>query len=92
MSLYECLHVFCLPDSLTKDNKYDCGRCKAKTDASKSFAFLHLPEVLVIHIKRFNFSNYWGSKKNDTGGSCLACYSFILSIFYGVPYILCGDL
>ena len=66
VSLYECLHVFCLPDSLTKDNKYDCGRCKAKTDASKSFAFLHLPEVLVIHIKRFNFSNYWGSKKNDT--------------------------
>lgn len=59
-----------MPDELFKersgsDNRYYCEHCRTKRNATKQFTFLELPEVLVIHIKRFDFSGHWAAKKSD---------------------------
>jgi hypothetical protein len=60
LSLYACLHSFCLSVNLADENKYKCEKCKETVDARKVTSIDRFPEVLSIHIKRFT----WGSFNN----------------------------
>ncbi len=53
LSLAQCLHHFCASERLEGDNQYRCERCKTKVDATKRLSLTKLPEVLVLHVKRF---------------------------------------
>ena len=59
-----CLHAFCTSDRLIDRDQYRCDRCKVKVDASKTLSLQSLPEVLMLHIKRFAHNSYFGSKVN----------------------------
>jgi len=39
------------------DNKVECARCKKKRTIVKSLTIFKCPEVLVLHIKRFQFTS-----------------------------------
>ena len=41
--------------------KYFCGKCKKKQDARKMLALSKLPEILMVHIKRFSHDSFWRS-------------------------------
>jgi ubiquitin C-terminal hydrolase len=43
------------PEVLDEDNKWECGKCKEKVQASKFQKYEKLPKTLMIHLKRFRF-------------------------------------
>lgn len=76
INIKDCIAGFFLPEQLNNANKYKCEKCNSLQDATRQFHILKLPPVLCIHIKRFNYHTYWGSKIGDfvefpTKGLCL---------------------
>eukprot|EP01121_Diplochlamys_sp_Union-15-3_P022501 TRINITY_DN9604_c0_g1_i1.p1 TRINITY_DN9604_c0_g1~~TRINITY_DN9604_c0_g1_i1.p1 ORF type:complete len:781 (-),score=104.18 TRINITY_DN9604_c0_g1_i1:57-2399(-) len=63
--LEDCLHGFCCSDELSGGDKYKCDHCKILQEATKTFSILQPPEVLCIHIKRFRYDSFFGSKISD---------------------------
>ncbi len=60
--LYACLSSFAAPEKLEGDNMWYCPRCKKHQPSMKKTAIFRLPEVLVIHLKRFSFGTFRRSK------------------------------
>lgn len=63
-SLYECMDSYLTPESLTGDNQWLCDKCKMKSDAERKFCWWVLPDVLVILLKRFQYTNAGYEKVN----------------------------
>jgi len=62
-----CLHSFCTSEELIDSEKYHCEKCKRKVNAKKVMSIALLPDVLVLHIKRFNYhAGFWGGSKKTT--------------------------
>ncbi|KAK6937919.1 Peptidase C19, ubiquitin carboxyl-terminal hydrolase [Dillenia turbinata] len=55
LSLYTCLEAFLREEPLVPEDMY-CPQCKERRQASKKLDLWRLPEVLVIHLKRFSYS------------------------------------
>ncbi|KAH7836981.1 hypothetical protein Vadar_008145 [Vaccinium darrowii] len=56
LSLYTCLEAFLREEPLVPEDMWYCPQCKERRQASKKLDLWRLPEVLVIHLKRFSFS------------------------------------
>ena len=58
--LEDLFENFIQPEVLDDNNKWYCGGCKDHVNAKKSMNIWYLPEVLVIHLKRFekSFNGY----------------------------------
>jgi ubiquitin carboxyl-terminal hydrolase 4/11/15 len=54
MSLEECFEETSKAEVLTEDNAWFCPRCKAPRLASKQLEIWTVPDILVIHLKRFS--------------------------------------
>ncbi|GBG29919.1 Ubiquitin carboxyl-terminal hydrolase 34 [Hondaea fermentalgiana] len=54
-SILESLDLYVEGEMLEGDNKYLCGECNEKRDAQKRAFFASLPNVFMIHLKRFDF-------------------------------------
>ncbi|XP_068654109.1 ubiquitin carboxyl-terminal hydrolase 25-like [Aristolochia californica] len=52
-SLREALRRFFQPEVLDGSNKYKCEKCKKLSPARKQMSILQAPNILVIHLKRF---------------------------------------
>ncbi len=52
-SVHNALRQFTAAEILSKENRYRCDSCKKLTDASKRFQVHEAPNVLTIHLKRF---------------------------------------
>jgi hypothetical protein len=55
--LSECLDLFMKREQLGADNPWYCSVCKEHRRAFKKFDIWRWPKVLVVHLKRFSFSN-----------------------------------
>ena len=44
------------PEQLSEDDSWYCPHCKAHVQADKKLDLWHLPEVLVVHLKRFCYT------------------------------------
>jgi ubiquitin C-terminal hydrolase len=54
-SLQDRIQAFCAAEVLGEDNLWHCPKCEEKRAASKQISFSNpLPEILVLHLKRFN--------------------------------------
>lgn len=62
-SLYDCLAKFTGTEKLEGNNQWMCPRCKVNQDANKSIEYLVLPEILMIHLKRFKVIGKKARKK-----------------------------
>jgi len=62
LDLYECLKLFVKQETLGEDDKWYCPKCKDFKQADKKFDIWKLPNVLVIHLKRFQYNRYWRDK------------------------------
>lgn len=66
ISLQKCFENFTMPERLDDDNMYYCSTCKEHVRATKTMELWRLPNVLVVHLKRFEFRNAIRSFKDET--------------------------
>ncbi|KAH9322642.1 hypothetical protein KI387_017281, partial [Taxus chinensis] len=62
VSLYGCLEAFLNEEPLGPDDMWYCPRCKEHRQASKKLDLWRLPEILVVHLKRFSYSRFLKNK------------------------------
>ncbi|XP_027082554.1 ubiquitin carboxyl-terminal hydrolase 8 [Coffea arabica] len=62
VSLYKCLEAFLKEEPLGPEDMWYCPVCKKHCQASKKLDLWRLPEVLVIHLKRFSYSRFLKNK------------------------------
>jgi ubiquitin C-terminal hydrolase len=56
VSLHACVQAFLQPEQLGEADSWYCSRCKAHVQADKKLDLWSLPEVLVVHLKRFSYT------------------------------------
>ncbi len=56
--IYECMDDFIKEEQIDKDNMTLCDFCGMKNKAHKKMNISSMPEILVIHLKRFMVNNY----------------------------------
>ncbi|KAF2287433.1 hypothetical protein GH714_039882 [Hevea brasiliensis] len=56
VSLYKCLEAFLKEEPLGPEDMWYCPSCKRPRQASKKLDLWRLPEILVVHLKRFSYS------------------------------------
>ncbi|KAJ2365793.1 hypothetical protein H4S01_003053 [Coemansia sp. RSA 2610] len=61
-SVARALRAFARPETLAKDNRYQCEKCRRLVDATKQMTVYQLPRVLTLQLKRF--SAFGGGKIN----------------------------
>ncbi|KAJ0084359.1 hypothetical protein Patl1_30249 [Pistacia atlantica] len=62
VSLYKCLEAFLTEEPLGPEDMWYCPGCKNHRQASKKLDLWRLPEILVIHLKRFSYSRFLKNK------------------------------
>ncbi|KAJ4978971.1 hypothetical protein NE237_009751 [Protea cynaroides] len=62
ISLYACLEAFLKEEPLGPEDMWYCPGCKKHRQASKKLDLWRLPEILVIHLKRFSYSRFMKNK------------------------------
>ncbi|XP_021757775.1 ubiquitin carboxyl-terminal hydrolase 10-like [Chenopodium quinoa] len=62
VSLFSCMDAFLKEEPLGPDDMWYCPNCKEHRQASKKLDLWKLPEILVIHLKRFSYSRYFKNK------------------------------
>ncbi|KAI8079963.1 uncharacterized protein BX664DRAFT_303113 [Halteromyces radiatus] len=62
VSLYQCLDYFVKEEILEKADAWHCPKCKKLRKASKTLTLSRLPDVLLIHLKRFSFDGPFRNK------------------------------
>ncbi|CAB9499136.1 Putative ubiquitin carboxyl-terminal hydrolase 11 [Seminavis robusta] len=55
VSLDQCFETFTKPERLDENNMWYCSNCKEHVRALKTMELWRLPNVLVVHLKRFEF-------------------------------------
>lgn len=66
VTLERCFETFTTPELLDGNNLYYCSSCKEHVRATKTMELWRLPNVLVVHLKRFEFRNALRSTKDET--------------------------
>lgn len=56
-SLYDCLDFFTAPERLCGENKWFCEKCNSKVEADRKVSWSLAPDILVVLIKRFQFTS-----------------------------------
>lgn len=60
----DCLSHFSNPERI--EAAWECPRCKVKREADKKIVICKLPQILVIHLKRFSLDGRWRQKLQTT--------------------------
>ncbi|KAJ8626189.1 hypothetical protein MRB53_019496 [Persea americana] len=62
ISLFSCLEAFLKEEPLGPDDMWYCPTCKEHRQATKKLDLWRLPDILVVHLKRFSYSRYLKNK------------------------------
>jgi len=62
VSMSSCLSAFTEEETLSEDNAWYCSKCKKFQMANKKIDLWRLPDLLVIHLKRFSCSRRYRTK------------------------------
>jgi ubiquitin carboxyl-terminal hydrolase 4/11/15 len=66
VTLDECFEQFTKPERLDEHNMWFCSRCKEHVRAMKTMQLWRLPNILLVHLKRFEFKHALRRDKLDT--------------------------
>jgi ubiquitin C-terminal hydrolase len=56
-TLHQCLAEFTKTEKLKSDECWECEKCKHQVRATKKLEIWKLPPILIIHLKRFRFTD-----------------------------------
>ncbi|KAE9585339.1 putative ubiquitinyl hydrolase 1 [Lupinus albus] len=62
LSFYKCLEAFLKEEPLGPEDMWYCPTCKNPQQATKKLDLWRLPEILVVHLKRFSYSRFFKNK------------------------------
>ena len=62
--LYDCIDEYTAAEELVGENQWQCDNCKRKCDAERKITYTVAPDVLVILLKRFQFTSAGCEKIN----------------------------
>ncbi|WCJ34160.1 Ubiquitin carboxyl-terminal hydrolase 8 [Euphorbia peplus] len=62
VSLYKCLEAYLKEEPLGPEDMWYCPGCKEFRQASKKLDLWRLPEILIVHLKRFSYSRFMKNK------------------------------
>ncbi|KAG6507920.1 hypothetical protein ZIOFF_033274 [Zingiber officinale] len=62
VTLYSCLEAFLKEEPLGPDDMWYCPKCKEHRQATKKLDLWKLPDILVVHLKRFSYSRFMKNK------------------------------
>eukprot|EP00497_Spongosphaera_streptacantha_P001227 TRINITY_DN1848_c0_g1_i1.p1 TRINITY_DN1848_c0_g1~~TRINITY_DN1848_c0_g1_i1.p1 ORF type:complete len:202 (-),score=21.62 TRINITY_DN1848_c0_g1_i1:72-677(-) len=65
IKLSNCLDAYTEEETLGEDNAWYCSECKKHQQAQKKIDLWRLPEICVIHLKRFSYTRHWRNKINS---------------------------
>jgi ubiquitin carboxyl-terminal hydrolase 4/11/15 len=54
VTLMDCMDEFTKEEELSEEDLWYCPQCKQHQRATKKFDIWHLPEIMVVHLKRFS--------------------------------------
>lgn len=66
VTLEQCMDAFVREEVLEKGDMWNCPRCKTLRRATKRLSISRLPQVLLIHLKRFSFKGPFTDKIDTT--------------------------
>lgn len=66
VTLKQCFSSFSRPERLDEHNMWYCSKCKNHVRALKTIKLWRLPNILVVHLKRFEFRHGFRRDKLDT--------------------------
>jgi ubiquitin C-terminal hydrolase len=66
VSLARCVDVFNTKEQLGENDLWYCNICREHVQATKKLDLWKLPDILVIHLKRFSYKNRSFRDKLDT--------------------------
>ncbi|KAJ0405488.1 hypothetical protein ATCC90586_000151 [Pythium insidiosum] len=58
VSIQDCLKAYTEQELLDDGDSYYCSKCKAHRAVTKKISLYRLPQVLVVHLKRFSYSTF----------------------------------
>jgi ubiquitin carboxyl-terminal hydrolase 4/11/15 len=61
-TLTDCFKHFTKTETLSNDDLWNCPKCKELKRASKKIDLWLLPKVLIVQLKRFNYTRYFRDK------------------------------
>ena len=56
LSVYDCIEKYCQREQLEESEQWYCSQCKERVCAWKQFQIFRSPPILIVHLKRFQFS------------------------------------
>jgi len=62
LNLAACIDALTTEEVLPESEAYFCAKCKKHKCATKKFDLWMLPDLLIIHLKRFSYNKYWRDK------------------------------
>src|SRR4051812_6429230 len=62
MQLTQCLRAFTKQETLSENDPWYCSDCKKHQCATKKFDLWKLPNILIIHLKRFSYTRIMREK------------------------------
>ncbi|KAI9007984.1 hypothetical protein CLU79DRAFT_800368 [Phycomyces nitens] len=65
LTLDSCLDEFTKEEELSEEDLWYCPNCKDHQRATKKFDLWSLPEIIVIHLKRFSQTRTWRDKIDE---------------------------
>jgi ubiquitin carboxyl-terminal hydrolase 4/11/15 len=57
VTLHQCFQSFSKPERLDVNNMWYCSKCREHVQALKTMKLWKLPNILVVHLKRFEFKH-----------------------------------
>merc|ERR1712157_196161 len=64
IALSDCITAFCEKETLSENDAWYCSNCKDFKCASKKIDLWDSPDLLIIHLKRFNYTRNWRDRIN----------------------------
>ncbi|GLE01821.1 hypothetical protein PINS_up010659 [Pythium insidiosum] len=58
VSIQDCLKAYTEQELLDDGDSYYCSKCKTHRAVTKKISLYRLPQVLVVHLKRFSYSTF----------------------------------
>jgi ubiquitin carboxyl-terminal hydrolase 4/11 len=65
IDLEDCLHEFAREEQLGENDEWWCPKCKAHRQAKKTLVLWRVPDIFVIHLKRFSANRSFRDKLDN---------------------------